>query len=67
MKTVSKSQRGIDLIEHDGLSIYEAARRVDMSYSVLYRAVKRKQAGGYSTCPTCGEIRTRNSKLAGLG
>ena len=60
MSTISKSRLGIELIEKKGMTIYAAAKQVGMSYSVLYRAVKAKQAGGYKVCPTCGEIRTRN-------
>ena len=49
----SKTQQGLKLINDEGVSIYEAARRIGMNYAVLYRAAKKQEHGPYKVCPTC--------------
>lgn len=53
-KEMSKTQQAIELIEHEGLSMYEAARKVGINYAVVYRAMASRIG---HACPACGHKR----------
>jgi hypothetical protein len=51
----NKTQRALDLMrDNPGMSAYAAAKAVDMSQSVLSRAIKARKEK--NRCPHCGAI-----------
>ena len=51
----SRTRRAVELFESvPGMSIYEAAKIVGVSYAGVYKAIKkRKEAASIEICPHC--------------
>lgn len=53
MSEKSKTQQALDYLEkHPKSTVYEAAKMIDISASVIYRA---RAARNRPRCPTCGQ------------
>jgi transposase len=52
-KTVPKTHQALDWIEK-GLSPAQAARKMQISESSVYAAVRKTRAKDLGCCPTCG-------------
>lgn len=53
MKTISKTQAAINLVDKHSFTPYAAAKAIGVSASAVYRAMAR---GRFKRCPTCGAI-----------
>lgn len=54
----SKTEQAVELIEKEGLTVRQAARKVDVSESAVHSAIKRRDAEKQKAkgiCPCCGQ------------
>jgi predicted DNA-binding protein (UPF0251 family) len=52
---MNKTDQAIELIEKEGLTVRQAARKIDISESAVHAAVKKRKAEKTGTCPCCGQ------------
>lgn len=54
MAPLSKTQQALALMQHEGISASEAARRVGIKSGTVLSAVMRMK--GKELCPCCGQV-----------
>ena len=54
---MSKTAKAMTLLKQNpGMSIYAAAKACDLDYSVLHRALKKRDTDTRPRCPTCDQV-----------